>query len=33
MYRQARSGDTELFKRREMTGWTQTLPWCLGEEG
>jgi hypothetical protein len=33
MDRQARTGDTELVKSREMTGWSQTLPWWLVEEG
>jgi hypothetical protein len=28
--RQARTGDTMLFKSREMTGWTQTQPWVAG---
>jgi hypothetical protein len=30
MIMQARTGDTALVKRREMTGRTQTLPWWLG---
>jgi hypothetical protein len=33
MMRQARTSDTGLNKRREMTGMSQTLPWLLGGEG
>ncbi len=33
MDRQARTGDTVLVKRREMTDRAQTLPWWLGGKG
>ncbi len=33
MERQARTSDTVLVNRREMTGRSQTLPWCLGGGG
>jgi hypothetical protein len=32
MDRQARTGDTELVKSREMTGRSQILPWWMVEE-
>ncbi len=33
MIRQAHTGNTVLVKSREMTGWSQTLTWWLGEKG